>query len=526
MKKHVLNAIPVIIFLGLLLIVAYNTGLFGIEYNQSVLRALTWGFVVLYLLSLIFIAGILISEKGSPNKTLSWLIVIILLPFVGMVLYNYFGAHFRETGNLGAIEQDEEKAGLTVYYRRKAAQAMARRQEELLADIRQDQHASEVLRYNAGYLSHDPQAILSRNNEIDLLIDGPKTFEAIFAAIERARHHVHLEYYIWTDDDLGQRLKRLLLQKAAAGVAVRAIFDGLGSYRLSSSYFKELRRGGVAVSAFRPIWWSLLNREANLRDHRKIVVVDGHTGFTGGINIDGKYLTDEENELGRWRDTHLELRGDAVKGLQMTFLDDWHYLTEQKIDGEAYFPTTRIDNAHYLHIAASGPNSEYDGIREVYLCGANLAKDYIFLSTPYLAPGNVLLHAIKSAAIRGVDVRVIIPSEGDSKITQSATLSYAEELLRCGVRIYAYEKGFVHSKVMLVDDAIAGVGTANLDLRSMDQNLEINAFSYDADFIARVKKMYEKDLQACQELDTDVFDRMSRPRRFWLELCRLAGPLL
>lgn len=527
MKKHVLNAIPIIVLLGVTLLVGYNAGAFGVSQpEQPLFNVLLWSFMVIYLLSLLFIAGILISEKGNPTKTLAWLLVIILLPIVGMVLYNYFGAHFRETGDLGATEEEDREAGLTVHYRRLAGRAQADTQEEMIEAIRQRPAATGLLLQNARYLAKDPQALLSRNNELRLLIDGPATFEAIFAALDTAEDHIHMEYYIWTDDELGQRIKRKLLEKAAAGVKVRIIFDGLGSYRLASSYFKELRESGVEVSAFRPIWWSLLNRDANLRNHRKIVVVDGRIGFTGGINIDGKYLKDEENELGHWRDTHLELRGDSVKGLQMTFLDDWHFLTEKRVDDPACFPSTGIENEHFLHIVASGPNSEFDGIREVYLNAINLAQRYIFLSTPYLAPGNVLLHAIKSASLRGVDVRLIVPAEGDSKVTQSATLSYAEELLRCGVRVFRYQAGFIHNKVMIADDEVAGIGTANLDLRSMDQNLEINAFSYDRTFIETVKEMYDRDLENCTELDTDFYDRMGRPQRFWLEVCRLAGPLL
>jgi cardiolipin synthase len=526
MKKHVLNAIPVIVVLGLILLISYSMGLVGRQPDLPLLGFLTWSFGILYVLSLLFIAGILIVEKGNPTKTLAWLLVIVLLPIVGMVLYNYFGAHFRETGDLGATETDEVTPELTVYYRRRAAETLTESQEELLATIEARQPGAELLRQNARYLRRDPQALLTRRNELRLLNDGPETFAALFAAIETARHHIHLEYYIWTDDDLGQRLKRRLLAKAAAGVEVRIIFDGLGSYRLSSRYLKELRAGGVELSAFRPIWWSLLNRDANLRNHRKIVVVDGQVGFTGGINIDGKYLDDAKNELGHWRDTHLELRGDSVKGLQMTFLADWHFLTGQKIDGPAYFPAVQLDTTHFVHIVSSGPSSEYDGIREAYLNALYWAQDYLYLSTPYLAPGNVLLHAIKSTALRGIDVRLIIPERGDSKVTQAATLSYAEELLRCGVRVFQYRGGFVHNKIFLADDQVAGIGTANLDLRSMDQNLEVNAFSYDPAFIQTVKAMYTQDLAACAELDAGFYDRMGRLQRFWLEVCRLGGPLL
>ena len=527
MKKHVLNAIPVIVVLGLILLIGYNAGAFGWQQpEQPLFNVLLWSFIVIYLLSLLFIAGILISEKGNPTKTLAWLLVIILLPVVGMVLYNYFGAHFRETGDLGATEEEDHEVGLTVYYRRRAARTMAQSQEELIELIRHEPDPRGLLLQNARYLRKDPQAILSRNNELRLLIDGPATFEAIFAALDTAQHHIHLEYYIWTEDELGQRVQQKLLEKARAGVAVRVIFDGLGSSGLGSRYIKTLRAGGVEVSAFRPIWWSLFNRDANLRNHRKIVVVDGKIGFTGGINIDGKYLDDEKTELGHWRDTHLELRGDSVKGLQMTFLDDWNFLTEEKVDGPMYFPAVEIENDHFVHIVSSGPNSEFDGIREVYLNAINLSQRYIFLCTPYLAPGNVLLHTMKSAALRGVDVRLIIPARGDSGVTQSATLSYAEELLRCGVRIFCYQEGFIHNKVMIADDQVAGVGTANLDLRSMDQNLEINAFSYETTCIESVKAMYDQDLEKCTELTADFYDQMGRLQRFWLEVCRLAGPLL
>ena len=391
-------------------------------------------------------------------------------------------------------------------------------------DIIEDTSSDIALR-NIKYLYHDPGATIFKNTESHLLIDGKQTFSSIKESIDKAQHHIHMEYFIWTDDQLGQEIKEILIERAKAGVQVKILIDGIGSSDLSSAYMSDLITNGIRLEIFRPMWKTIIDSYANFRNHRKIIVIDGHTGFTGGINVDGKYITGDP-ELGNWRDTHVKLEGDAVKGLQLTFLIDWYFQTKEELPDTIYFPKSNILNKRLCHIVPSGHQSEWDGIKQGYINSCYGARKYLYFITPYLSPNETLINGIKTAALSGVDTRLIIPSKGDSQVTQLVTMSYAEILLDSGVRVYQYMEGFIHSKIMVSDDAVATVGSANLDIRSMDQNLEINVFSYDPQFIQEVKDSFLDDLKHSQELNKEYFVNFSIFKKIKLALFRLLAPLL
>ncbi len=521
MKNLILKLIPGLMVLSLLALVLYFTGVFAQNPENLVWKILLGVLFIGYTFTIFFSIFILLLEKGDPVKTLSWIVIMLALPGLGIILYSFLGASFKEE----RIMSDDDYIDKQLIKNKKAVLKKSDIDEESIAEqvLRQDTRL--IVQKNINTALHNPRAMLTQNNEAQVLIDGPVTFETILQDLATAKHHIHLEYFIWTDDDLGQKLKEILIKKAEAGVAIRLLIDGLGSSALSNRYINELLAAGIEVLVFRPVRMAILNSHSNFRNHRKIIVIDGQIGFTGGINVDGKYLAGDST-LGHWHDVHVKLQGDAVKGLQMNFLQDWAFLHGRQIHHPQFFPKISISNQNYVQIIGSGPETEWDGIKQVYLNALYTARDYVYLVTPYFIPNNSILNAIRAAALSGVDTRLIIPARGDSKIVQAATLSFAAEMLHCNVRVYQYQKGFVHSKMMIADDAIATIGTANLDIRSFDQNLEINAVLYDPKNLQIIKRQFEQDFADSQELTLNTLKQHSFAYELVQSACRLLAPLL
>ena len=522
MKKIVFKTVPVLVLFTIITLTAYYTGWMDNFDNSLFLKSFIWLLAIGFSFAIILSIGILIIEKGNPTKTLAWIIIVILLPGLGVFLYSIFGAHTH--GESKVRTGNKEFMQLVKSYRKNDFKAAGLDEKELeKAAHTTDRH--EAIQRLLTIMSKNPKTVFTQNNRMKMLVDGKETFNELFDAIRNARHHIHMEYFIWTHDELGQEIKGILTQKVKEGVEIRVIIDGLGSLNLKNSYIRELREAGIEVAAFRPVRWAFINHRFNFRNHRKIVVVDGHTGFTGGINIDDVYLKGHP-KLGYWRDTHMKIEGDAVKGLQFTFLIDWYFLMKDKVSGPAYFPKTNITNQRQVHIIASGAGAEWDGIKNAYLTAINSAKDYVWLCTPYLVPSDIMLSALKCATDAGIDVRLIVPKKGDSALVQLASQSFAEELLNYGVKVYEYQKGFVHSKVMIADDEIGTIGSANLDVRSFDQNDEVNAFIYDRQLVKEMKAQFEIDFKLSKKLDAEEY----RNRPFFTHLkegaCRLFAPLL
>ncbi len=521
MKNLILKLIPGLMVLSILAIGLYASGVFADNPENLLWESLLSILLVGYGFTIFFSIGILLLEKGDPVKTLSWIVIMLALPGLGIILYSFLGASFKEE----RIMSDNEYVEKQLISNKKEVLEKCNLSEKVVAnDLLKNQHRL-IVHKNIKTALNNPRALLSQNNEVQVLVDGPATFEAIFRDLATAKHHIHLEYFIWTDDELGQKLKDLLIKKVQEKVVVRLLIDGLGSSALSNRYIHELLAAGIDVLEFRPVRLAILNSHSNFRNHRKIIIIDGHIGFTGGINVDGKYLAGDPH-LGHWHDMHLRLEGDAVKGLQMNFLQDWAFLKGQQISDSQFFPKTKINNQNTVQIIGSGPDTEWDGIKQVYLNTLYTARDYVYMVTPYFIPNNSILNAMRTAAQSGVDIRLIIPAKGDSKIVQAATLSFAEEMLHCSVKVYQYQKGFIHSKLMIADDMIATIGTANMDIRSFDQNLEINAVLYDADTLKELKAQFEQDFKNSRELTLKDIKKRSFAFEVMQAGCRLLAPLL
>lgn len=418
------------------------------------------------------IAAVLIREYCRPQKAVAWLVILFALPLAGFLLY-LFAAKEYPCGD---------------------------------ADDRPKRNGASFP--------------VTTGNEVEVFVEGKAAMAAMLEAMAAARHHIHLEFYIIREDALGTELKRMLIRKAREGVKVRLIYDGFGSRGLSKAYLRKLRKAGVEIAVFSPLLSAFWKRRVNYRNHRKILVVDGKTGFIGGMNLGDEYLG-KNPRFGYWRDTHFRLRGEAVKWIQATFLSDWHALKKERIQGREYEPEPGRPGDETLRIVRSGPD---EGILELLFTLIASARRRIYIETPYFVPDPGILLALRTAALRGVDVRVIIPAVPDSRLVYQASLSHVRELLPRGIRFFRYRKGFLHAKTIICDD-IACSGSTNMDMRSLAGQFEIDAVFLNGQVPARLTEAFHRDLADSEEILPAQLENRSPARKAGEVFARLLSPL-
>lgn len=447
-------------------------------------------FYLIFLITAIPVALMIILEKRSPFKTAAWILVLILIPIFGMIFYLVFGQEYRKRKMFS-------RRGI------KSLKEMRRLSAEQLKNIEQNKLISQAGLENQAQLIrlmlNNSDSLLTTGNILHLLKDGQETFDTIFKAVEKARHHIHMEYYIFADDKIGNKLKELLIKKRKEGVEVRVIVDDVGSWGLTKKFFKELIANGIEIRPFMEVRFPRFTSRVNYRNHRKIIVIDGKVGFLGGLNIADRYIEGLKG-LGHWRDTHLQLNGDAATTLQVIFAADWYFITKQNLYGYRYFPPLSDAPGVPVQVSASGPDYSWKSIEQGFFAAIAGAHKKVYLVTPYLMPPQDLITALKTAALSQVDVRIIIPEKSDATISKWCSFSYVEELLEAGVRIFFYQNGFIHSKYLLVDDHFSSVGTSNFDFRSFETNFEANAFIYQKEFADVLEQHFLTDLNNCREI--------------------------
>ncbi|MDR3539426.1 MAG: cardiolipin synthase [Desulfosporosinus sp.] len=475
--------------------------------------------VWLFLLFLIFlqvtlIGRVVLLENRDPAKTIAWLCLICLLPILGFILYVVFG---RETqGRLFRHKHIPDNQ----------LSRMVRQQEVDLNHCDSfPQPSLESEQKLASLLLHSGFSPLTIHNQIEILINGNDKFQALLNALEGAKHHIHLSYYIFKDDEIGADVLKILARKVAEGVEVRVLLDGLGSLSLTGNFMRSMRQAGIQAEWFFPVRFPYLTSKLNLRYHRKIVVVDGQTGFMGGLNIGDEYLS-RDPKLGFWRDTHLKLEGEAVHSLQAIFLNDWYFVTHHEIQGSRYFPQTTVLQSLPIQIVASGPDSNWSSNLQGFFTAITLAKQKVYIETPYFIPTESLIMALKTAALSGLDVQLIVQGIPEHKLTYWAMHSYFEELLQAGVKIFKYMKGTFHSKIFLIDNQLASVGSTNMDNRSFYLDFEICAFMYNQALTERLYLDFEQDLNESSELSLKDIQARSSLERWKESSARLFSPLL
>jgi cardiolipin synthase len=487
--------------------------------NKSIISLNTF-IGVLWPITIIGISFVIFIENRSPQSTLAWFLVLALLPVVGVLLYLLFGrSRWRRKKHLHRSEE-----------RRKIFR-------EILAGRSFNLEISSPLNERSTYLTQVIQKFgggpVANETTTKLLTNGDETFTEILQAIENASHHIHIQYYIYRSDEIGTQIRDALIRKAKSGVIVRFLYDGLGSNTLRRRFLQPMKDVGIEVIEFDSILSPWLLETVNYRNHRKIVIVDGTIGFTGGLNVGDEYLG-RSKKFPIWRDSHLKIEGKALYKLQAIFLEDLLYATSslntyswEQFMNSTYFPNQGIHQAEgAVQIVASGPSSDDTSIRNALLKIMGSAKKSIWIASPYFIPDQETLTLLRLSALSGVDVRILYPGKGDSIISDQASQSYFTPLLKAGVSIYRYKDGFMHSKIVLVDDEVATIGTANMDIRSFELNYELIAVLYESKTILDIKSDFEQDFKDSIEVKWDSFQKRSIQKRTLESLMRLISPLL
>lgn len=468
-------------------------------------------------------AFFLIRNNQNPRKTLSSLLFLIAFPFIGLAIYYFFGLEYRKSKIFKRKDLNSHKL---VDEWNQRLHMNEEQLEEYESSFLEDRVKMVKL------LRHNQKSPLTLRNDLQVLYNGEETFQAIFQAINSAHHHIHLEYFIFNDDHIGNEFIDHLITARKRGVQVKLIYDSVGS-DLSNAAQKRMTAAGIDHHAFMPVLFSRFTRKANYRNHRKIVIIDGHIGFLGGVNVSDDYVnTPQRDPQLYWRDTHLRIEGHAVKSLQVQWLLNWFFVC----DGEAHTSDHHIEDEYFpeidekenkaVQIAASGPDTDWANIMEAIFAGINSAEDRIRITTPYFIPNESILTALKSAARSGVEVELMLPRIGDSWAARYASRSYFEELMESGIKIYWYCKGMLHAKTMVVDHKFSTIGTCNMDYRSFDINFEINALIFDLETASNLNENFESDKDDCQLLDLKKWRERSRSYKFKESFCRLWAPLL
>ncbi len=471
---------------------------------------------ILYFLTVIFIAVLIILENRNPVKTISWILVLVLLPFAGIVFYLFFGQEYRKSKMFSrkGLKDLEKLRKLTLEQLDNLPKNNFRISDQLYSKKRL-----------MNLLLSNSNAILTNNNEVKVLRNGQETFPEIFRCIEQAKHHVHLEYYIVEDDTIGNYLRELLIIKAREGVEVRFIYDDVGSWQLKRKFIRSMSDAGVKADCFMRVRFPNLTSRVNYRNHRKILVIDGETAFVGGLNFADRYQ-DGVPGIGPWRDTHLKVTGGGATSLQIIFMADWYFVSKEIFRGEKYFRPFESGNGKLVQVSASGPDSDWESIGQAYFSAIASATDYVYISTPYLMPTADIMTALKTSALGGIDVRIIVPGLSDAVTSKWGTNSYIEELLESGVKIYFYKAGFIHSKVIVVDGIFSSVGTANLDFRSLETNFEVNAMIYDEEIAGVLASQFLEDQNKSETVILEEWIKRPRMNKIKESFARILSPML
>ncbi|WP_276481796.1 cardiolipin synthase [Paraflavitalea pollutisoli] len=487
---------------------------------------------IIYVIVVVLVCLRVIYDTRSTTKTIAYMLLVIFLPIAGIFIYFSFGINYRKRKiyNKKIVKDnklDEQIHAEIVHY--------------TLHNLERKNPAIAANKELAHLLLKDGSSPLTANNNVKLLVNGEQKFPEVLKALEEAKHHIHIEYYIYEDDEIGRAIEQILIRKAQEGVIVRFIYDDFGSRTIRKKMVRRLRDAGAKAYAFHKIIFIALANRLNYRNHRKIIVIDGVVGFVGGINVSDRYINTPDSKSSGikpggknknlyWRDTHLRIEGPGVHYLQYLFLADWNFCANETATlTNDLFPKEHpfMPRGNKLvQMAASGPDSDRPTILFSLLQAIYLAQEEILITTPYFIPGESILEALIVSALSGLKVKLLVPGVSDSKFVNTAARSYYAELLKAGVEIYRYQKGFVHAKTMVTDSKVAIVGSANMDYRSFDLNFEVNAIVYDQEIASELRTIFYEDLKGAEQIDPVRWE--ARPWYYELteKTARLVAPML
>ena len=468
---------------------------------------LHWIFLSVYALLVVGTMVTILMDNRQPAKAMAWILVLTFMPVVGLILYIFFGQNTRKERLISQQSMDQ----LT----KRSMLEFAEQKDLTLPDA----HRTLIQQF-----INENWALPFKGNNVDIYTGGHDFFLALLGAIGRARHHIHLDTYIIEDDPLGRLVSDALIDRAREGVEVRLIYDDVGCWRVPSAFFERMRQAGIDVRGFMPVHFPAFTSKINYRNHRKLCVVDGQEAFIGGMNIAMRYVKP-------WRDTHLRVVGGVVYGVQRAFLVDWYFVDRTLISGRKYYPGLADKSATapttLAQVVTSNPTSPWADIMQGYVRILLEAREYVYMETPYFLPTEPILFAMRTAALAGVDVRLMVPRHVDSKLVEWASRSYLSEIVESGVQILLYEPCFNHSKLLVSDDSLATCGSTNIDFRSFENNFEANIFFYDRDVALRLKQVFLDDEAHCTRVgEQDAHSQRPFWQRLWESLVRLLAPLL
>jgi cardiolipin synthase A/B len=473
-------------------------------------------FYIYIIISIIF----LLLDNRNPSSTFAWLFIFMIFPIGGIACYILFGKNHKIVGK--RRKKIEQKIRRTFKSTLKPFIATHR-------NVKTGIKKSDPLMYKRkliNLLEVSSLSLLTEKNNVKLIQTGKEKFSLLFKDLEESKKTIHMAYFIWRDDSLTQKLKNILIERAKAGVEVRILIDAVGSFTLPSSYKNELKKNGVHIYRYLDFMSLFSLHTINYRNHRKIVVIDGKISYTGGMNI-GKEYIDGAFGYNYWRDTHLHIVGEGTKYLQGIFLLQWETTTQEKLFGTKYFPKIEKDIGNVkMQVAVSGPDSEWESIKQMYFEMICAAKKNIYIQSPYFIPDISLIDALRNAALSGVETQIMITGIPDKKIPYWTAYTYFEKLIEAGVKIFQYKKSFLHSKTIAIDSEICAVGTANFDIRSFVINYELMAVFYDHKLTSDLEKDFKKDIQNCIEITTEKYNKLNTFCRLRNSVARLMSPIL
>lgn len=468
---------------------------------------------ILYALYIIVDALVMIKvvmDNRQPAKTMAWILVLWAIPVIGILLYIFFGQNTRKERLISERSLSQlTKRSMFEYIEQK--------------DLRlPESHRPLMLLFK-----NQSMALPFKDNNVTLYTSGYDFFPALLHEISLAQHHIHIDIFIFEDDELGNLIADALIDRAEHGVEVRVIYDDVGCWKVKNAFYERMRNAGIDIHPFMPVKFPAFTSKANYRNHRKIIVIDGKTGFIGGMNFATRYVKGTGTQP--WRDTMMRVVGGAVYGLQRAFLIDWYFVDRTLITSRDYYPslTTGFHNNCVAQVVTSSPVTEWPDIMQGYVRILLEAKRYVYIETPYFLPTEPVLFALRTAALAGIDVRIIIPMHSDTRIVEWASISYIKDVIEAGVKVLLYQAGFNHSKFLVSDDSICTCGSTNVDFRSFEHDFEANVFFYDEGLALRMKKMFMDD-EALSPLATEVYAKtpFSFRKRLWASIVRLLSPLL
>lgn len=466
------------------------------------------GAALIYVIMILTSISVVISENRNPIRSIAWVIALVFLPGVGFIFYLFFGRGLK---------------GMRMISRRnKRRLNQINRPESLDLDqlpLSDNCRQLVKLAYSTGSYP------LTLNNRMEIFTTGLTKFESLKSDLRAARRSIYLQYYIFSDDALGQEIASILILKAAEGVEVKVIYDHVGSFSARRKFFKRMRQSGVEVHPFFRVTFPQLANRINWRNHRKITVIDGAIAYIGGMNIAERYEKGLDNGHS-WRDTHFRVTGDIVGSLLHSFAIDWNFMNPTPAHIDLHTATPSINNDTGMQLVTSGPANMWDNLSLCYLQAISNAKRSIYIQTPYFLPTDALLHALEAAALSKIDVRVMIPGKSDSRLLQLATYSYVTQCLRAGIKVYLYEPGMIHAKTMTIDHDFVTAGSTNFDFRSLENNFEANLLIYDKEINKKMRDIFFEDMSKCVKITPSDWSRRPRLQRSLESIVRLLSPIL